>query len=99
MKQKSLVFLLGIANLLPSYLFAQENRKDFWEKDEFSIQLTIALVAAILSFISAYFIFLRQKKNDKKKQLSYDLKVRHRLIEIGKEIDKSIKIFQLIIFQ
>lgn len=69
-----------------------QDTKSFWESDDFNSDLTVAIVTAILSFISAYLLYAWQKKREKKKQLSYDLKITQELIEIGKDIKEHIKI-------
>ncbi|MCB0541008.1 MAG: hypothetical protein KDE33_26095 [Bacteroidetes bacterium] len=90
MKKTSILIFLTFC--FSNQILAQEESLPFWNTRDFSINLSVALVAALLSFVSTYFFFIRQKRSEKKKQLSYDLKISHGLVEVGKEVKKFIKI-------
>ena len=60
--------------------------KDFW------VKITIAVVSAALAFIGSYVLAQLKRRQEPKKQLSYDVSIRKGLFEIGSEIKDNVQV-------
>jgi len=76
------VFAQGAASPPDESLFT----KDFW------VKVTIAVISAILAFLSAYILAQLKQRKEPKKQLSYNVSIREGLVEVKKDVREKVKV-------
>jgi len=90
--KKSILTLLFILNSLTAFAETTIVTTKLSETgNQLYSGIIVALITAILSFIIAYFFYIKKLK-EQKKQLSYDLEIKNGLVEVENFIKKDISI-------